>query len=44
MIGIGPDPQRGTRQAIQDLKLKTLFEKELDQGWWNGLFVSLLKK
>jgi hypothetical protein len=39
-----PDPQRGTRQAIQDLKLKTLFEKELDQGWWNGLFVSLLKK
>lgn len=39
-----PDPQRGTRQAIQELNLKTLFEKELDQGWWNGLFISLLKK
>ena len=39
-----PDPKRGTRQAIQDLKLKTLFERELDQGWWNGLLVSLLKK
>lgn len=39
-----PDPQKGTRQAIKDLKLNILYEKELNEGWWNGLFVSLLKK
>lgn len=38
------DPQKGTRKAISDLNLKVLFEKELHNGWWNGLFVSLLKK
>lgn len=41
-----PDTRKGTRQAVQELGLKTLFEAELgqDQGWWNGFFVSLLAK
>lgn len=39
-----PDPKTGTRQAMHDLNLKVLFEQELDEGWWNGLYVSLLKK
>lgn len=38
------DPQKGTRQAIKELDLKILFEKELTDGYWNGLFVSLIKK
>lgn len=37
-------PQTGTQAAIDDLNLKILFEKELDEGWWNGLYVSLLQK
>ena len=38
------DPKRGTRQAIADLNLNILYERELGEGWWNGFFVSLLKK
>lgn len=39
------DPKRGTRQAIADLKLNVLFERELGgKEWWNGFFVALLKK
>ena len=39
------DPKKGTRQAISDLKLNILYEKELTgKDWWNGFFVSILKK
>ncbi len=43
--------QQGTRDAIKDLKLEILFEKNVpSQGrnhassWWNGYFVAHLKK
>jgi hypothetical protein len=39
-----PDPRCGTHQAIHDLNLKILFKVELDEGYWNGLFVSVLQK
>lgn len=38
------DSQNATRKAIEDLGLKTIFKQELNEGWWNGLLVSLLKK
>ena len=34
----------GTEQAIAELGLRTLYQRELAEGWWNGLFVSVLKK
>jgi hypothetical protein len=34
----------GTRRAIRDLGLTTIFEAELSDGWWNGFFVALLRK
>lgn len=43
--------EKGTRDSIEKLNLKTLFEEHLkSEGrndpntWWNGYFVSLLKK
>lgn len=46
---------RGTRRAIKDLGLNTFYEREfkgelknnefiLDEGWWNGFYVSVLEK
>jgi hypothetical protein len=34
----------GTQDAIEELDLTTLYEQELVEGWWNGLYVSVLKK
>jgi protein O-GlcNAc transferase len=34
----------GTEQAIAELDLDVLFEQELIDGWWNGLFVSVMRK
>jgi len=34
----------GTEQAIAELDLDVLFEQELVDGWWNGLFVGVLRK
>ena len=34
----------GTEQAIAELDLDVLYEKELVDGWWNGLFVGVLRK
>lgn len=45
-----PHVKNGTQDAIRDLKLKVLFEQEMvgngerADGWWNGFYVSLLKK
>jgi len=43
--------EKGTRDAIKDLKLKTLFQMHLKStgrnamdSWWNGYYVSILKK
>lgn len=48
--------RNGTRKAIEDMQLETLFEKEVlvdkndvesfrdKEGWWNGIFVSVLRK
>lgn len=34
----------GTEEAIGELGLERVFEVELTEGWWNGLYVSVLKK
>jgi len=34
----------GTEEAIGELGLERAFEVELTEGWWNGLYVSVLKK
>jgi hypothetical protein len=34
----------GTQDAIGELGLEVLFERELVDGWWNGLYVSVLQK
>jgi hypothetical protein len=34
----------GTEDAIAELGLTRLYEQELIEGWWNGLFVSVLAK
>jgi hypothetical protein len=34
----------GTQQAIGELGLQPLYERELNEGWWNGLYVSVLQK
>jgi Methyltransferase domain len=34
----------GTEEAIGELGLERVFERELTEGWWNGLYVSVLKK
>lgn len=34
----------GTEVAIGELGLERLYERELTDGWWNGLYVSVLKK
>jgi hypothetical protein len=34
----------GTEEAIGELGLERLYERELTEGWWNGLYVSVLKK
>lgn len=45
-----PHVKNGTQDAIRDLKLKVRFEQEMvgngerADGWWNGFYVSLLKK
>lgn len=38
------DPQRGTRDAIAELKPQIEFEAELIDGWWNGFYISLMRK
>jgi methyltransferase family protein len=34
----------GTQQAIVELGLKVRYARELIDGWWNGLYVSVLEK
>jgi hypothetical protein len=34
----------GTQDAIGELGLERLYERELTDGWWNGLYVSVLRK
>jgi hypothetical protein len=34
----------GTTQAIDELGLEVLYQRELVEGWWNGLLVSVLAK
>lgn len=34
----------GTQDAIGELGLERLYERELSEGWWNGLYVGVLKK
>jgi protein O-GlcNAc transferase len=34
----------GTVQAIAELDLEVLYQRELVEGWWNGVLVSVLKK
>ena len=34
----------GTEEAIGELGLERVYEQELTEGWWNGLYVSVLKK
>jgi hypothetical protein len=34
----------GTTQAIDELGLEVLYQRELVEGWWNGLLVSVLRK
>jgi hypothetical protein len=34
----------GTTQALDDLDLEVLYQRELVEGWWNGLLVSVLRK
>jgi hypothetical protein len=34
----------GTQDAIGELGLQRLYERELTDGWWNGLYVSVLQK
>jgi hypothetical protein len=34
----------GTEEAIGELGLERLYERELTEGWWNGLYVSVLRK
>jgi hypothetical protein len=47
--------RRGTKNAIQNLNLKVLYEKEIittfddsaandKNGWWNGIYISVLQK
>lgn len=43
--------RNGTRDAISDLKLKVLFEKEIytpanctHDTWWNGIYIAVLQK
>lgn len=41
-----PDVKRGTKDGIDEMNLKRVFEQELlgANGWWNGLYVSVLAK
>jgi hypothetical protein len=34
----------GTERAIAELDLDVLHQQELTDGWWNGLFVSVMRK
>ena len=40
----------GTKKAIDDLKLKVIYDKEVfagrdgRDGWWNGIYISVLEK
>lgn len=34
----------GTQQAIVELGLTVRYARELIDGWWNGLYVSVLEK
>ena len=34
----------GTEEAIGELGLERVYEQVLTEGWWNGLYVSVLKK
>ena len=34
----------GTEEAIGELGLERVCERVLTEGWWNGLYVSVLKK
>lgn len=34
----------GTRQAIAELDLAVVYQHELVDGWWNGLYVAVLAK
>lgn len=34
----------GTDAAIGELGLERVYERELTEGWWNGLYVSVLRK
>lgn len=34
----------GTEEAIGELGLERVYERELTEGWWNGLYVSVLRK
>jgi hypothetical protein len=34
----------GTQEAIAELDLTVRYEQELVDGWWNGLYVSVLQK
>ena len=36
--------RRGTEEAIGELGLERVYERELTEGWWNGLYVSVLRK
>lgn len=50
-----PETRKGTRQAITDLRLQPIFEKEVYnmshryphfdyEGWFNGIYVAVMKK
>jgi hypothetical protein len=34
----------GTQEGIGELGLEILYQRELVDGWWNGLYVSVLRK
>lgn len=38
------EARTGTQEAIAELGLEILHEIELIEGWWNGLYVSVLRK
>ena len=38
------DVRLGTQDGIQELNLDVLFERSLYDGWWNGFYVSVLRK
>jgi hypothetical protein len=38
------EARTGTQDAIAELGLEVLYARELVEGWWNGLYVSVLRK